>query len=336
MKKRELWLDYIRAVACFLVAFVHFVESMERSGIIHFGAFYEWLETTVYFIPVPVFFFCSGYLYQNGKPVDNLQAYRDSIKGKLINLGIPYVFFVLLTVGMKYILGASVNTPVDKSLLEYVFISPPGQMWYLLILIFMFLLIPTMNARNMKYILLVSVLLKVVALTGIESQLPIVEMKFLDYAIWFVLGCLVSYKKMKPDNKWLLSGLGIVLFMMLAMVTGGRLMILQSCISLFGILLLSGICVRCKRENIILDILSKYMLQIYLLHTICAAGVRIVLLKLSVTNSIIHGALGLLFSFAGPVILAIILENSVVGNLFFFPTKTWNQLQRRKKSENKL
>lgn len=333
MKKRELWLDYIRAIACFMVAFIHFVESMEQSGIIDFGGFYQWMERTMYYIPVPIFFFCSGYLYQMGKPVDSMQAYWKSIKSKLINLGIPYLFFVLLTIGMKYILGSSVNTPVDKSLWEYLLVSPPGQMWYLLVLIMCFLLIPTMNERNSQAILFISAVLKMVALTGIEARFPIVEMKFMDYGIWFVLGMLVSYKGWKPDNKWFLVGMCWFPVMVLVMLTDKAELLLQSVISLFGILLLAGVCVKCKRECRVLDLLSKYMLQIYLLHTMCAACVRIVLLKLSITSGVVHCVLGLLSSFAGPVIIAIILEKSVVGNVIFFPTKTWKQLREGKRIE---
>lgn len=337
MKERETWLDYIRAIACFLVAFIHFVESMIKAGLIDCTNFFNVLERTVYFFPVPIFFFCSGYLYQKGQPVDSISSYIKNVKNKLINLGIPYIFFTFVTIVSKKLMGDSVNTPINRKAWEYFLVSPPGQMWFLIILILCFMVIPTMNRRNFWIIVLGGSAAKILALTGVIYYIQIVEMEIFSYAIWFIGGMAVCYKQIKPDKKWVFLGMLVLPVMVIAYLSEQRNLFLQSLLSFLGIIFLSGVCVCLKNKHRILLILSKYMLQIYLLHTMCAACVRIMLLRLSINNAFIHVTIGLLSSFVGPILIAIILRKSKLGNIIFFPTKTWEQLRGRiRKSEREL
>jgi len=80
------------------------------------------------------------------------------------------------------------------------------------------------------------------------------------------------------------------------------------------------------KMTFIWKLLSKYMLQIYLLHTICAAGIRIILLKLGMTSFLIHFLMGTIFSFAIPIACALIAERIKGLNIVFFPSKTIREL----------
>ena len=53
-----------------------------------------------------------------------------------------------------------------------------------------------------------------------------------------------------------------------------------------------------------MDFLAKYTMPIFLMHTLFAAPLRSVLLKVGVTNAVAHVVLGLGISFAGPIIAA--------------------------------
>lgn len=57
------------------------------------------------------------------------------------------------------------------------------------------------------------------------------------------------------------------------------------------------------------------------MHTIFAAGLRSVLLKLSITNGTVHIVLGLIISFLGPVIATVIIERIKYLDFILYPNK---------------
>lgn len=67
--------------------------------------------------------------------------------------------------------------------------------------------------------------------------------------------------------------------------------------------------------------LIKYNLPIFLMHTIFAAGVRVVLVKLGFTQWYIHIPLGIIATFIGPAIAAFIMEKTKYLEIFLYPTK---------------
>lgn len=64
-EKRDYWVDNLKELACILVVLGHFFQSMVKSGIIEDSFLYQWFNTTIYYFHIPLFFICSGYLYQN-------------------------------------------------------------------------------------------------------------------------------------------------------------------------------------------------------------------------------------------------------------------------------
>ena len=72
-----------------------------------------------------------------------------------------------------------------------------------------------------------------------------------------------------------------------------------------------------KRFGRGMDFLAKYTMPIFLMHTIFAAGIRSVLFKLGITNSIIHILFGLIITFIGPVIAAVIMEKTHLDFLLY-------------------
>lgn len=54
--------------------------------------------------------------------------------------------------------------------------------------------------------------------------------------------------------------------------------------------------------------LAKYTMSIFLMHTLFAAPMRSVLLKMGVTNAVVHVVLGLGISFVGPIVATWIIK----------------------------
>lgn len=70
-----------------------------------------------------------------------------------------------------------------------------------------------------------------------------------------------------------------------------------------------------------MDFLAKYTMPIFLMHTLFAAPTRSVLLKMGVTNAVVHVVLGLSISFAGPIIAAWIMKKTKWLEFFVYPNK---------------
>jgi hypothetical protein len=101
---------------------------------------------------------------------------------------------------------------------------------------------------------------------------------------------------------------------------------------LFGIyagILFISLFQNCKPLSRFLLFTNRYSLQIYLLHTIFTAGIRIVLVRLNVSQWWVHVIVGTVFGFACSVLIAVIAEKMKWPNLFFFPTKTYCSIKKK-------
>lgn len=75
-----------------------------------------------------------------------------------------------------------------------------------------------------------------------------------------------------------------------------------------------------------MDFLAKYTMPIFLMHTLFAAPLRSILMKVGIENAVVHVVLGLGISFAGPIIAAWIMKKTRWLEFFLYPNKV---LQRK-------
>ena len=69
------------------------------------------------------------------------------------------------------------------------------------------------------------------------------------------------------------------------------------------------------------DFFAKYTMPIFLMHTLFAAPLRAVLLKLGIDTAVIHVILGLAVSFAGPIIATWIMKKTKWLEFLLYPNK---------------
>lgn len=104
-----------------------------------------------------------------------------------------------------------------------------------------------------------------------------------------------------------------------AKISGGVIpfaMGLLACVAV--ILMVAGFERRFCRD---MDFLAKYTMPIFLMHTLFAAPMRSVLLKLGIGSFVIHVVLGLGSSFVGPIIAAWIMKKTKWLEFFLYPNK---------------
>lgn len=326
-RKREVWVDYIKVFACILVVLGHFFQSMTKSNILPANDVYHWFDTTVYYFHVPLFFICSGYLYQKLSRVDSFERWKRNVLKKLITFGIPYFTFSIVTWVLKTAFSSSVNDQLG-GIIETLLMKPASPYWYLYCLFLLFLVTPTINGtKSMIYVVGVAVIGRVIALSGVDIPVYAVSVVLIN-EIWFVSGMILAcepvrswFMRQKPLIGWITVCLFVAtsVFAYVYELGNGIVALILGMMACIGFLLM--FISMFKKENKVMDYLSKYTMPIFLMHTIFAASVRAVLLKIGIQNGVIHMVIGLGISFVGPIIAAEVMKRIKCMEFFLYPGK---------------
>ena len=76
----------------------------------------------------------------------------------------------------------------------------------------------------------------------------------------------------------------------------------------------------------VVDFFTKYTMPIFLMHTLFAATMRSLLLKIGIENAVLHVVFGLGISFVGPVMAAWIMKKTKWLEFFLYPNKVLRML----------
>lgn len=320
---REKWVDDVKVIACILVVVGHFFQSMVKASILSDSALYEWFITTIYYFHVPLFFICSGYLYQKYSKVNSVSRWHRNVVKKALALGVPYVIFSTAAWILKKAFSSSVNSQIG-GLGDTLLFHPALSYWYLYALFLIFLLTPTFESVKRAISgLVVAIAMKAVALNGGGGIYAVSTI--LSNEIWFVLGMSICAFNVQLKGRRLQGTVCGLLFMILSVVvykakiSGGVIsfaMGLLACVAV--ILMVVGGEGRFGRG---MDFLAKYTMPIFVMHTLFAALVRSVLLKLGIGSAVIHVVMGLGISFVGPIIAAWVMKKTKWLEFFLYPNK---------------
>lgn len=173
VRTREKWVDDVKVIACILVVLGHFFQSMTKANILPESDLYKWFNTTIYYFHVPLFFICSGYLYQKYSKVNDFKNWKKNVAKKALVLGVPYVTFSTATWVLKTVFSGSVNDQIG-GLGDTLLLHPTSPYWYLYALFFIFLITPTFSAVKMAVVgLAIAALAKTFILTGgVREYMP--------------------------------------------------------------------------------------------------------------------------------------------------------------------
>ena len=324
VRKREVWVDNVKVIACTLVVLGHFFQSMTKANILPENDLYRWFNTTIYDFHVPLFFICSGYLYQKYSKVNDLKSWKRNVAKKALVLGVPYVTFSTATWILKTVFSGSVNDQIG-GLGDTLLLHPTAPYWYLYALLFIFLVTPTFSTVKMAVIgLVVAVVAKAYILTGGGTGIYAVS-TVLANEIWFVLGMSICVFDVQIRGKklqgtvigLLFLGLSVAVYMAdIQNLTVSFVLGLMACVA--AILLIAGFE---EKSGKAMECLAKYTMPIFLMHTLFAASFRSVLLKIGISNAANHVVLGLGISFAGPIVATWIMKKTKWLEFFLYPNK---------------
>ena len=175
VRTREKWVDDVKVIACILVVLGHFFQSMTKANILPENDLYEWFNTTIYYFHVPLFFICSGYLYQKYSKVNSLDSWLKNMAKKTLMLGVPYATFTIATLVLKKLFSGSINGRAGGFIDTLIF-KPAAPYWYLYALFFIFLVTPTFKSVRVTVVgMIVALVAKTLILTGGVQRLRCID-----------------------------------------------------------------------------------------------------------------------------------------------------------------
>ncbi len=337
------WVDNIKALACSLVVLGHLIISFDGCGIYPFNDFTLWFRNTIYLFHVPLFFLCSGFLYAYSVKNKGREKYPIFVLKKFLALGIPYFTFTIIKLAMKLLAGDFVNS-VEDGFFQTLFLHPTAPYWYLYALFFMFLIIPPVKSKKQfSIVFAISLAMRIAVIFGILVRInfPVAVDWIMRYSIWFVLGMGISVFDYKAKKSHTIAAVvGLVLFIVLSIVRYGLSINDEASDFLMGVIAVLSIFVLYSsvtvKTGMLTKLLIKYNLPLFLMHSIFASSIRIVLIKLGIDQWYIHIPVGLLFTFAGPMLAGFIMEKSKYLEFFLYPLKFIKiSDNKRNNSENK-
>lgn len=330
-KNRIIWVDNVKVIAIVLVVLGHLFQGIGTAGIIKFTAPISFFEAFIYTFHVPLFFICSGFLYQKTTVVNSLQSYKNNALKKITALGIPYLIFSTISYLLKTIFADNVNAQAN-GFLKTIFISPDAPFWFLYTLLIIFLITPTAkNKKSAGVIFSVSVIFIITVLSTLSyipnSQIYIHFVYTTSlYLVWFALGILIAEIKIEKlfSPFWSISFIAAGILTYLCINNGFANHYLfkyaSGLLACFGVIGVTGWICRKNKQTPLLGFISKYTMPIFLMHTIFAAGIRAVLLKINITNSAVHITAGIIASFIMPIIAQIIMDK-IHLDILIYPLK---------------
>ena len=332
--ERNVLVDRLKGYACFLVLFGHVIMGIRLGGV-DIPEFFEGMEKFIWSFHVALFLFLSGVVYKVTGEWKSKKTKWGFLLYKLYNLGIPYIAFSAIYVLINSLVGET-NTGFAPSDILNILKTPVAQYWYLYALFFLFCIWTTFSGvlKNWQITIIVVLIGYLAPIFGI----PLGSLVVVFYsALAFGFGTFADFKSLTKLSTWakyLVVILHIVTGIIFILLNKIEAPFVKEIMILFGIyssIMFISILQNCKAIAHFLDFVNKYSFQIYLLHTIFTAGIRIILLRSNISQWWIHVLLGTACGLVFSVLAAKIAKKVKCLNFFFFPSKAY----MLKKEENK-
>ena len=328
-KTRDSFVDQLKGLACFLVVFGHVIMGIRKAGISTPKSM-VFVEEYIWTFHVPLFMFLSGYVYRLTGGWEAKGTRKNFLLHKLFNLGIPYFVFSSI-----YILINSVTSEVNNSSnisdILILWRTPVAQYWFLYALFFLFVIWSIIPGGDSNLNLLLTTVCTIVSIISLNLG---IFASSLEMALFFGLGTIINIQKirewpLKIKNALIISQvLGAIWF--LNIITKNA--ITDKVFSIVGIIVSVAIVSIIGKYNYAdkcLLFLNKYSFPIYLLHTIFTAGLRIVLLKVGMTNYLLHVLFGIIVGIGIPIVGMNIIKNCDILFFVFYPSSTLMRIKRK-------
>lgn len=330
--QRDTFVDTVKGYACFLVVFGHVIMGMRLAGVAA-PAFFPVLERFIWSFHVALFLFLSGYVYQMTGGWKSKGTRLRFIRHKCINLGVPYVIFSVLYIVINSVVGGA-NTQFSPADVFSIWKTPVAQYWFLYALFFLFCIWTVLSGvlQNLQITFFVVLLGYVLPLFGLGfGAFDVV----IYSALPFGLGTFLNMQRLKKGSvplRLFIIGVHLVLGLTLsffALLDAPGIKEGMLVLGIYASILFISLLKAYRLPSRFFLWINRYSFQIYLLHTIFTAGIRMVLIRLHITFWPIHLVCGCVFGIGLSVLAAKIAEKVPFFNLCFFPSKAYKELHNQ-------
>lgn len=332
MSSRNIFVDELKGFACLLVVLDHVLLGLENAmGYENVPFIARFMEDYIGKFHVALFMFLSGFVFMiTGGPCQKGSRVK-TLAYKIVNLGIPYLFFSIVYIVLNSLMSSSVNKAFSSRDILDLWRTPVAQYWFLYALIWIFIIYIVLSKwLKPKYVTVFLFLIYCIfSFNHISFSLLGSAM-----SVGVVFGIGMSVKDISVDRIPTGVRTGVLIVQML--ISGiliCEMVPMHHFYQLIGIVgSLAFVSLVDKLESIkrFLLYICKYSFPIYLLHTIFTSAVRIVMIKVGIDIYPLHVFVGMLIGVTIPVIVGIISDNLVFTNIVFYPSRTIKQLKRRK------
>ncbi|MGB3511491.1 MAG: acyltransferase [Microcoleaceae cyanobacterium] len=324
--QRVEWVDYAKGIGIFLVVLGHTIRGLFNSSILDSSTTVSAIDKWIYSFHMPLFFFISGlFIYRStSKPLP------DFLLKKLKVIVYPYILWSLVQSIFQAIASNYTNSQVVLVEIWKIVYAPVMQFWFLYALFLIVLIYAVARKLGISNIgfLIFSILLYATQMLELNLGWGILY-QVRNYSIYLAIGVLVgSCGNLSKLNQFKTSTLLLLTICgYLAVVLGVKLnlteeKLLSPIVAILGIsstVVLAIILKRFDRAKFIEE-WGKLSLQIYVVHTLASAGVRILLQQLfGFTEPLIHLLLGTAIGIYAPIALNMICKKIKFKYMFTFP-----------------
>ena len=329
-----VWLSILQGWSMLLVVIGHVTLNNGLELSINIDIVAMEIQYIIYSFHMPLFMLISGFLYWYTQ-IRKEKPYKETILSKLKRLGIPYLFFSMATLFLKFLFNPLMNRPVVfsvRQITDVFFITdggnPLGEMWFIFTLLVLFLLYPLYKISLQKtlyiFIFLVfSVLLNLFFSRDIEF---LCLSKIAKHLVYFYSGILLSkynfYEKLNSLKAFLIF---LVLFIISWIFKFPEIIIAFS-----GIALSLALCL-CLSNYFpsLFSSFRNFTYQIFLIGIFFQMLIRYIYTKRFVVNisyySVLHNYIIYILLYLLSIVLALYISVIITKIIEKFPIK-WTRL----------
>jgi fucose 4-O-acetylase-like acetyltransferase len=320
------WVDTVKGLGIILVVFAHTLRGLVKNDVVAQTPTTQFVDAWIYAFHMPLFFFVSGLLLFRSMEKQWTQFASD----KLRRIAYPYFVWSLITLIIKVVLGTTTTYPYKISDLPLILYKPIDQFWFLYTLFLLLMVIPALIKLGLKPwgVLILASLLHPGLLPSSSSEWGVLFQTRI-MAIYFALGVLLgSDETIQATSglqaRWLAicAVIGLVVPSLSGWSELPYRQAIRPALAFSGIagtaafaLLLGKV-----KPSAALQFLGRHSLEIYVVHTIASAGVRITFVNLAhITAPAPHLVLGTLAGLYVPILLVLVFKRIRFDFGFTFP-----------------
>lgn len=326
--KRVAWLDSCKGFAILLVVLGHIADGYIGAGLYpERHSILETIYNLIYCFHMPLFFMLSGYTFYLAYCKEK-ERKKGRFYNQLINLVWIYIAFCVLLWAFKMLFSSSVNTEFTVHDLLMIPIKPLGEFWYLYVLIFLYVICYGLNSLHFpdKALLMVLFLVSCVSM-GVHFGVIFPIKNILYYLALFYMGIYLSKKSnsrlMDRKMSWFYGTGAIVSFAYIVICHSDiskAFIIGLAAATVLSLLVISVfVWIPQLQEMKLFNMLGKYSLEIYVMHTFITAGNRILLVKMGINRFEWNIAVNFLLAVSIPVVCSVLLKKMKLHTLLFRP-----------------